>query len=115
MFLAAHRNMPLKDAITLISRNFEDYKLAQINRNDKGASAVRPGQVPVVPIAAVGPPILVQEKHPEAIQVQKELRPLELSHIDQFKVEHMIMFHFFETCGLCMRPLLSVILFFLLY
>lgn len=63
----AHRNMPLKDAISLISRNFEDYKLAQINRTDKVASVGRPAPVPVVPIPVVGPP-LVPEKHPEALQ-----------------------------------------------
>ncbi|KAJ1529516.1 hypothetical protein ONE63_006289 [Megalurothrips usitatus] len=59
----AHRNMPLKDAITLISRNFEDYKQAQVK-----PVAGRPAAVPVVPIPVVGPATLVQEKHPDAIQ-----------------------------------------------
>lgn len=60
----AHRNMPLKDAITLISRNFEDYKISQPGRNEKTAGL----PAPVVTIPVVGPAALVQDKHPDAIQ-----------------------------------------------
>ncbi|KAK3919812.1 Nuclear receptor coactivator 5 [Frankliniella fusca] len=67
----AHRNMPLKDAISLITRNFDDYK--QSNRNDKGSTAGRPAPVPVVPIPVVGPASLVQEKHPDPIQALLKL------------------------------------------
>lgn len=59
--------MPLKDAITLISRNFEDYKLSQPIRIDKPAVVVRPA--PVVTMPVIGPSPIVQEKHPDAIQV----------------------------------------------
>lgn len=57
--------MPFKDAITLISRNFEDYKLSQPGRNEKTSGL----PAPVVTIPVVGPAALVQDKHPDAIQV----------------------------------------------